>query len=116
VAAQSLSPVVGSFKNFFPACPQRRDAAAAWTDTQRKTIARREASRHERQSAHAAAWEDRNGMRALRVEVAPISRSREAAAGRQPFDVAGAASAAASISWDRGRDANGWASRTIRHR
>lgn len=92
VAAQSLSPVVGSFKNFFPRLPPGGAMlGAAWTDTSTEndraagTVTVTSINR-----AHAAAWEDRNGTRALRVEVSSdftIKGSGQQAG--QPFEVAG---------------------------
>jgi len=91
-AAQSLAPVVGSFRNFFPRLPAAGvTLGATWTDTTTEndraagsvTVAAVNRS-------HAAAWEDRMGTRALRVEVASdftIRGSGEQAG--QPFEVAG---------------------------
>ena len=90
--AQSLSPVVGSFKNFFPRLPPNGlTLGAAWTDT---------VSENDRAAggvtvtsvnrSHATAWEDRNGARALRVDV--ISDFTIKGSGQQvgqPFEVAG---------------------------
>ena len=92
VAAQSLSPVVGSFKNFFPRLPPGGALlGAAWTDT--STDNDRAAGSVTVTSinrAHAATWEDRNGGRALRLEVASdfsIKGSGQQAG--QPFEVTG---------------------------
>lgn len=94
-AAQALSPVVGSFKNFFPRLPAPPapglTLGATWTDTVTTsdraagTVTVTNISR-----SHAAAWEDRNGTRAMRLEVAStftIKGGGEQA--RQPFEVAG---------------------------
>lgn len=91
-AAQSLSPIVGSFKNFFPRLPAPGlTLGAMWTDTVTTsdraagTVTVTNISR-----SHAAAWEDRNGTRAMRLEVAStftIKGGGEQA--RQPFEVAG---------------------------
>lgn len=92
VAAQALSPVVGSFKNFFPRLPGAGlTLGATWTDTTTTsdraagTVTVTNISR-----AHAAAWEDRGGARVIRVEIAStftIKGGGEQA--RQPFEVAG---------------------------
>ena len=92
VAAVSLSPVVGSFKNFFPRLPPSGAMlGAAWTDTSTENDrAAGSVTVTSVNRAHAAAWEDRNGTRALRVEVASdftIKGSGQQAG--QPFDVAG---------------------------
>jgi len=92
VAAQSLSPVVGSFKNFFPRLPPGGALlGAAWTDTSTENDrAAGSVTVTSVNRAHAAAWEDRNGTRALRVEVASdftIKGSGQQAG--QPFEVAG---------------------------
>lgn len=91
-AAQSLTPVIGSFKNFFPHLPPGGAAlGATWTDT--VTDSDRAAGAVTVTSintAHAAAWEDRNTARALRIDVTSaftIKGSGEQAG--QPFDVAG---------------------------
>lgn len=91
-AAQSLSPIVGSFKNFFPRFPAPGlTLGATWTDTittsdrAAGTVTVSNISR-----SHAAAWDDRNGTRAMRLEVAAtftIKGGGEQA--RQPFEVAG---------------------------
>jgi hypothetical protein len=91
-AAQSLSPIVGSFKNFFPRLPAAGlTLGATWTDTATTsdraagTVTVTNISR-----SHAAAWEERNGTRALRLEVAStftIQGGGEQAG--QPFQVAG---------------------------
>jgi len=94
VAAQSLSPVVGSFKNFFPRLPSGGAAlGATWTDTVTEndraagTVTVTSVNR-----AHAAAWEERNAppVRALRIDVNSeftIKGSGQQAG--QPFEVAG---------------------------
>jgi len=92
VAAQSLSPIVGSFKNFFPRLPMSGvTLGATWTDTTTTsdraagTVTVTNISR-----SQAAAWEDRGGTRALRVEIAStftIKGGGEQAG--QPFEVAG---------------------------
>jgi hypothetical protein len=91
-SAQSLSPIVGSFKNFFPRLPASGlTLGATWTDT--TTTSDRAAGSvtvTNISRSHAAAWEDRNGTRALRLEVASnftIQGGGEQAG--QPFQVAG---------------------------
>lgn len=71
VAAQSLAPVVGSFKNFFPRLPTNGvTPGASWTDTTTEndraagTVTVTSINR-----AHATSWEDRSAARALRIEV-----------------------------------------------
>jgi len=92
VAAQSLSPIVGSFKNFFPRLsPAGVTVGVAWTDTTVEndraiggvTVTSINRSR-------AATWEDRNGTRAVRLEVTSdftIKGSGQQLG--QRFDVAG---------------------------
>ena len=90
--AQALSPIVGSFKNFFPRLPPSGlTLGASWTDTVTtsdraagavvvKTISR----------SNAAAWEERNGVRCLRLEVASnFTIQGVGEQGGQPFEVAG---------------------------
>jgi hypothetical protein len=91
-AAESLTPVVGSFKNFFPRLPPNGAAlGATWTDT--LTDNDRAAGSVTVTSvtkAHAAAWEERNAARALRIDITSeftIKGSGQQAG--QPFDVAG---------------------------
>jgi len=71
VAAQSLSPIVGSFKNFFPRLsPAGVTVGLAWTDTtveNDRAIGGVTVSSINR--SRAATWEDRNGTRAVRLEV-----------------------------------------------
>jgi hypothetical protein len=92
VAAQALSPIVGSFKNFFPRLPKPGlTLGATWTDT--TTTSDRAAGAvtvTNISRSYAAAWEDRNGTRAMRLEVASnftIKGGGEQAG--QPFEVAG---------------------------
>ena len=90
--AQTLGPVFGSFKNFFPRLPPTGlTLGASWTDTITtsdraagavvvKTISR----------SNAAAWEQRNGVRCLRLEVVSNFTIQGAGEqGGQPFEVAG---------------------------
>jgi hypothetical protein len=90
--AQSLVPIFGSFKNFFPRLPSGGlTLGASWTDTVTtsdraagavvvKTISR----------SNAAAWEQRNGVRCLRLEVVSNFTIQGAGEqGGQPFEVAG---------------------------
>lgn len=90
--AQSLSPVVGSFKNFFPRLPPNGlSLGAAWTDTVTENDrAAGSVTVTSVNRSHATAWEDRNGTRALRVDV--ISDFTIKGTGQQvgqPFEVAG---------------------------
>ena len=92
VAAQSLSPIVGSFKNFFPRLPANGiTLGATWTDTSTDNDrAAGSVTVTAVNHAHAAAWDERNGARALRVEVTSdftIKGSGQQAG--QPFEVAG---------------------------
>ena len=91
-AAQALSPIVGSFRNFFPRLPASGVTLGAnWTDT--LTMNDRAAGDVTVKSishAHAAAWEDRGGARSLRIEVA--STFTVQGTGQQmsqPFQVSG---------------------------
>src|SRR5256885_16239786 len=70
-AAQSLAPVVGSFKNFFPRVPPSGiTLGATWTDTTTENDrAAGSVNVTSVNRAHAASWEDRNATRALRIEV-----------------------------------------------
>ncbi len=90
--AQSLSPVVGSFKNFFPRLPPNGlTLGAAWTDTVTENDrAAGSVTVTSVNRSHATAWEDRNGTRALRVDI--ISDFTIKGSGQQagqPFEVAG---------------------------
>jgi hypothetical protein len=92
VAAQALSPIVGSFKNFFPRIPPGGlTLGATWTDTTTENDrAAGAVTVTSVNRAHAAAWEDRSSMRVLRVEVTSdftIKGSGQQAG--QPFEVAG---------------------------
>jgi len=91
-AAQSLSPIVGSFKNFFPRlAPAGVTVGATWTDTtveNDRAVGGVTVSSINR--SRAAAWEDRNGTRAVRLEV--MSDFTIKGSGQQlgqRFDVAG---------------------------
>jgi len=91
-AAQSLSPIVGSFKNFFPRLrPGGVTVGASWTDTtveNDRAIGGVTVSSINR--SRAAMWEDRNGTRAVRLEV--LSDFTIKGSGQQMgqrFDVAG---------------------------
>lgn len=70
-AAQSLAPIVGSFKNFFPRVPPSGiTLGATWTDTTMENDrAAGSVNVTSVNRAHAASWEDRNATRALRIEV-----------------------------------------------
>jgi hypothetical protein len=92
VAAQAVSPIVGSFRNFFPRVPAGGlTLGAAWTDT--TTENDRNAGNITITSVNrstAAAWEDRNAARALRMEVS--SEFKLQGSGQQagqPFQVNG---------------------------
>lgn len=90
--AQSLSPVVGSFKNFFPRLPPNGlTLGAAWTDTVTENDrAAGSVTVTSVNRSRATAWEDRNGTRALRVDV--LSDFTIKGSGQQvgqPFEVAG---------------------------
>jgi hypothetical protein len=92
VAAQSLSPIVGSFKNFFPRLPPSGlTVGATWTDT--VTTSDRAAGNVTVTSisrSYAAAWEDRVGARAIRLEVVSnFTIKGGGEQGGQPFEVAG---------------------------
>ena len=70
VASQTVSPIVGSFRNFFPRLPAPGvTLGAEWTDTttDRETDAGNITVTSVNRS-RAAAWEERNGTRALRIE------------------------------------------------
>lgn len=91
-AALAVSPIVGSFRNFFPRVPAAGlTLGAAWTDT--TTENDRNAGNITITSVNrstAAAWEDRNGARALRMEVS--SEFKLQGSGQQagqPFEVNG---------------------------
>lgn len=91
-AAQALAPVVGSFRNFFPRLPGAGlSLGTTWTDT--TTTSDRAAGNvtvTTISTSNAAAWEDRNGVRCLRLEV--TSNFTIQGAGEQngqPFEVAG---------------------------
>lgn len=92
VASQTVSPIVGAFRNFFPRLPSGgMTLGAEWTDTTTDrdpavgniTVTSVTRSR-------AAAWEERNGARALRVEA--TSDFKIQGSGQQvgqPFEVSG---------------------------
>jgi hypothetical protein len=92
IAAQSLSPIVGSFRNFFPRLPPGGvTLGAAWVDTTTdQQAAAGNITITSVNRSHAAAWDERNGARTLRVEVS--SDFKVQGSGRQvgqPFDVNG---------------------------
>lgn len=92
ISAQALGPIVGSFKNFFPRLPRGGlTLGATWTDT--VTTSDRAAGAVEVKTisrSTAAAWEQRNGVRALRLEVVSTFTIQGAGEqGGQPFEVAG---------------------------
>ncbi len=92
VAAQAVSPIVGSFRNFFPRLPASGiTLGATWTDT--VTMNERAVSNVTVKNitrSHAAAWDERNGARCVRIEAAAtftIQGGGEQLG--QHFDVAG---------------------------
>ncbi|HET9386272.1 MAG TPA: hypothetical protein VFO67_14080 [Gemmatimonadales bacterium] len=70
-AALAVSPIVGSFRNFFPRLPAGgATLGATWSDTttdQQAAVGTITVTSVNR--SRAAVWEDRNATRALRVEV-----------------------------------------------
>jgi hypothetical protein len=92
IAAQAVSPIVGSFRNFFPRVPPGGvTLGAAWTDTTTdQQAAAGNITITSVNRSRAAAWEDRNGTRALRIEVS--SDFKVQGSGQQvgqPFEVNG---------------------------
>lgn len=92
VAAQSLSPIVGSFRNFFPRLPASGvSLGATWTDT--LTMNDRAAGNVTVKSitrSHAASWEERNGARSLHVDVtSTFTIQGDGQQAGQRFDVSG---------------------------
>src|SRR3989441_7165113 len=91
-AAQSLAPVVGSFKNFFPRLPPNGlTLGATWTDsvTENDRAAGSVTVKSINRS-HAVAWEDRNGTRAMRLDVnSDFTVKGSGQQTGQPFEVAG---------------------------
>lgn len=91
-AAQSLSPIVGSFRNFFPRLPVGGvTLAAAWTDTTTENDrAAGSVTVTSINRSRAAAWEDRTGTRCLRLEVnSDFTIKGNGQQAGQPFEVAG---------------------------
>src|SRR6267378_7715104 len=93
IAALALLPIVGSFRNFFPRLPASgATLGATWSDTTTENDrAAGSVTVTSINRSHAAAWEDRNGVRTMRVEVTSdftIKGSGQQAG--QPFEVAGA--------------------------
>lgn len=91
-AAQSLSPIVGSFRNFFPRVPAGGlTLGADWTDTTTENDrAAGDITITSVNRSRAGAWDERNGTRALRLEVTSdfkIQGSGQQAG--QPFEVNG---------------------------
>ena len=91
-AAQSLAPVVGLFKNFFPRLPATGlTLGATWADTVTENDrAAGSVTVTSINRSHAVAWEDRMATRALRVDV--LSDFTVKGTGQQagqPFEVAG---------------------------
>ncbi len=92
VASQALAPIVGSFKNFFPRIPPGGlTLGATWTDTTTENDrAAGSVTVTSVNRARAAAWENHNGTRVLRVEVTSdftIKGSGQQMS--QPYEVAG---------------------------
>src|SRR6267143_2845003 len=92
VAAQALAPIVGSFKNFFPRIPPGGlTLGATWTDTTTENDrAAGGVTVTSINRVRAAAGEDHNGTRVMRLEVTSdftIKGSGQQAG--QPFEVAG---------------------------
>ena len=90
--AQAISPVVGSFQNFYPRLPAAGlTLGATWTDT--LTTSDRGAGNVSVKSINswrAPAWEERNGVRSLRVEVtSTFTIDGKGEQLGQPFEVAG---------------------------
>ena len=91
-AAQSLAPVVGSFKNFFPRFPPSGlTLGATWTDTVTENDrAAGSVTVTSINRSHAVTWEDRIGTRALRVDVtSDFTIKGNGQQAGQPFEVAG---------------------------
>lgn len=91
-AAQALSPIVGSFRNFFPRLPASGlSLGVQWTDT--LTMNDRAAGNVTVKSitrSHAAAWETRNNARSLRVDVSStFTIQGNGEQNGQPFQVSG---------------------------
>jgi hypothetical protein len=90
--AQAISPVVGSFQNFYPRFPASGlTLGSTWTDT--LTTSDRAAGNVSVTSIsnwRAPVWEDRNGVRCLRLEVtSTFTIQGEGQQLGQPFQVAG---------------------------
>jgi hypothetical protein len=90
--AQTVAPVVGSFKNFFPRIPPGGlTLNASWTDT--ITTSDRAAGNVTVTTinrSNASAWEQRDGVRSLRLDVASTFTIQGGGEqGGQPFEVAG---------------------------
>lgn len=94
-AARTLAPILGGFRDFYPRLPDRGIAlGAAWTDTvthsdQLGVIDQVQVTSID--EAHAAAWEDANGIPALRVEIRSlVSLSGTGQQGGMPVELNGA--------------------------
>jgi hypothetical protein len=90
--AQTVAPVVGSFKNFFPRIPPAGlTLGSAWTDT--VTTSDRAAGNVTVTTinrSNATAWEQRDGVRCLRLDVtSTFTIQGGGEQGGQPFEVAG---------------------------
>jgi hypothetical protein len=91
-AAQALSPIVGSFRSFFPRLPASGvSLGATWTDT--LNLNDRAAGNVAVKSishSRATAWEDHGGAHCLRLEVAAtFTVEGSGQQMNQPFQVAG---------------------------
>jgi len=90
--AQAISPVVGSFQNFYPRLPASGlTLGATWTDTlTRSDRGAGNVSVTSINSWRAPAWEDRNGVRSLRVDLtSTFTIQGKGEQLGQPFEVAG---------------------------
>jgi hypothetical protein len=90
--AQTLGPIIGSFRNFFPRLPPGGvTLGAMWIDT--TTTTDRTAGNvvvTNISHSNAAMWEQRNGARTLRIDVTSNFTIQGAGEqGGQPFEVAG---------------------------
>lgn len=90
--AQAISPIVGSFQSFYPRLPTSGlTLGATWTDT--LTTSGRGAGNVSVRSINswrAPVWEDRNGVRCLRVELtSTFTIQGKGEQLGQPYEVAG---------------------------
>ena len=90
--AQAISPVVGSFQSFYPRLPASGlTMGATWTDTlTRNDRGAGNVSVTSINSWRAPTWEDRNGVRSLRVDLtSTFTIQGKGEQLGQPFEVAG---------------------------